>query len=166
MSVRHPEPECSKFCSSSSKQVTICQACQAYQLMHNTQGAARPRRTPTSRRSADSICTSQLACGVSAPDSSKATSPLPYTDKQHVARKPRESRQRFAVRATGRAGCRITRPQLRSRVSTLVAGRVGDAHVVPHTTHHAACKPLTHTRTPGPDVTVSGCFGPHMRLVL
>jgi hypothetical protein len=91
MSVRHPEPECSKFCSSSSKQVTICQACQAYQLMHNTQGAARPRRTPTSRRSAGSICTSQLACGVSAPDSSKATSLLPYTDKQLVARKPRES---------------------------------------------------------------------------
>jgi hypothetical protein len=50
MSVRHPEPECSVFCSSSS-QVSICQAYQAYQLMHNTQGAARPRRTPTARRS-------------------------------------------------------------------------------------------------------------------
>ena len=50
MSVRHPEPECSVFCSSSSE-VSICQAYQAYQLMHNTQGAARPRRTPTARRS-------------------------------------------------------------------------------------------------------------------
>jgi hypothetical protein len=115
---------------------------------------------------------------------------LPYADEQHVARKPRESRQRFAVRATGRVRCRITRPQLRSRVSTLVAGRVGDAHVVPHTmytcepTHphtpgpqdprtrcdahvvpHTTCSnPLTHTPEPG--VTVSGCFGPHMHLVL
>jgi hypothetical protein len=70
-------------------------------------------------------------------------------------------RQCFAVRATGRAGCRITRPQLRSRVSTLMAGRVGDAHVVPHIMRLA-----NHSHTPGPDVTVSGCFGPHMRLVL
>ena len=50
MSVRHPEPECAVILllAAASKYI-YARRYQSYQLMHNTQGAARPRRTSTSQ---------------------------------------------------------------------------------------------------------------------
>jgi hypothetical protein len=182
MLVRHSESRSAVVVTASSndKYLPGVRRARLTSLMHNTQGAARSAPhvdTHVHVRSGTpvEICGFlhltgyySFACGVSAPDLSKSDEYLhPFTDESRSHANLVKYRQRFAVRFVRlvEQACRITRPQQRSRVATLVAGRrcpccCATLHVLLARTH-------SHTRThPGPDVTVSGCFGPHMRLVL
>jgi hypothetical protein len=153
-------------------------ACQAYQPMHNTQGAARSAPhvdTHVHVRSGTPVRDLRIPAPprrlqlrlrrVSSRFVQKRRVSLPYTDESTShANLVKSSRQRFAVRATGRAGnmpYHQAAAAVPCGVSTLMAGQTDDGA-------HAVCATLlarTHSHA-GPDVTVSGCFGPHMRLVL
>ena len=150
MSVRHlREPECSSNYQAAG---SICQARQAYQLMHNTQGAARSAPHVDTHVHVHGGAPVEI-CGNPAPRSSLAACQLPicperrvslpFTDegRLHANLERPDSASRF-VRLVEQYVVSLGRSSGPVRVSTLVAGRVGDAHVVPHTMY--TCEP-THT---------------------
>ena len=131
MSVRHlREPECSSNYQAAG---SICQARQAYQLMHNTQGAARSAPHVDTHVHVHGGAPVEI-CGNPAPRSSLAACQLPicperrvslpFTDegRLHANLERPDSASRF-VRLVEQYVVSLGRSSGPVRVSTLVAGR-------------------------------------------